>query len=57
MACCILQIGAGARVNDGNVEYKCLILESRVVVEECPRLLCVCVFIILHTTVPSEPVI
>ena len=36
MACCILQIGAGARVDDGNVEYKRLILESRVVVKECP---------------------
>ena len=33
MACCILQIGAGAGVNDGNVEKKRLILASRVVVE------------------------
>ena len=37
MACCIPQIGAGARVDDGNVEYKRLILELRVVIEECPR--------------------
>ena len=40
MACCIPQIGAGARVDDCNVEHKCLILEPRVVVEECPRLRC-----------------
>ena len=40
MAYCIPQVGAGARVDDGNVEKKCLILESRVVVEECPRLRC-----------------
>ena len=40
MAGCTPQIGAGARVDDGNVEYKRLILESRVVVEECPRLRC-----------------
>ena len=36
MACCIPQIVAGARVNDGIVEQKRLILESRVVVEEYP---------------------
>ena len=40
MACCIPQIGAGARVSDGNVKKKCLILASRVAVEECPRLRC-----------------
>ena len=40
MACCIPQIGAGARFDNGNVEYKCLILESRVDVEEYTRLRC-----------------
>ena len=40
MACCIPQIGAGARVDDGDVEEKCLILESRVIVEECPHIRC-----------------
>ena len=40
MACCIPQIGAGARVDDDNVEKKCLILESRGVGEEFPRLRC-----------------
>ena len=40
MVCCIPQTGAGARVNDGNVELTCLILEPRVVIEECPRLGC-----------------
>ena len=40
MTCFIPQIGAGARVDDGNVEYKCLVFESRVVVEEYPRLRC-----------------
>ena len=36
MACCILQIEGGARIDDGNVEQERLVLESRVVVEECP---------------------
>ena len=40
MACYILQIGAGARINDGSVKQKRLILASRVVVEEWPRLRC-----------------
>ena len=40
MTCCIPQIRGGARVDDGNVEQKRLILESRVVVEECLRLCC-----------------
>ena len=40
LTCYILQIGAGARVNDGNVELKRLVLASRGVVEECPRLRC-----------------
>ena len=38
MACCILQIGTGARANDGDVEYKRLILASGVAVKECPHL-------------------
>ena len=33
MACCVPEIGADARVDDGDVEEKSLILESRVVVE------------------------
>ena len=36
MACYILQVGAGARVNDSNVKYKRHILASGVVVKECP---------------------
>ena len=40
MARCILQIRAGARVNDGNVEWKRLVLASGVVVEEYPRFHC-----------------
>ena len=44
MACCVPEIGADARVDDGDVEEKSLILESRVVVEECPCVyVCVCV--------------
>ena len=39
-ASCILQIGAGARVNDDNAKYKGLILVSRVVAEEVSRLRC-----------------
>ena len=34
MACCIPQVGAGARVNDGIVEKKRLILASMVLVKE-----------------------
>ena len=40
MTCCIVQIRAGARVNDGKAKYKRLILASRMVVEECPRFRC-----------------
>ena len=40
VACCVPEIGADARVDDGDVEEKSLILESRVVVEECPCLRC-----------------
>ena len=40
MVCCIPQIGAGGRFDDGTVEQKRLILASTVVVEECPRLRC-----------------
>ena len=40
MACCILQIEAGARVDDGNVEWKRLIFVPRVIVEECHRFYC-----------------
>ena len=47
MACCILEIEAGARVNDGNVEKKRLILASRVVAEECPPPPLLCPLLIL----------
>ena len=40
VACCVPEIGADARVDDGDVEEKSLILEARVVVEECPCLRC-----------------
>ena len=60
MACCVPKIGADARVDDGDVEEKSLILESGVVVEECPCVrvcVSVCVFIKLHITTQSGPVI
>ena len=59
MACCIPQIGAGARVDDGNFEWKCLILESRVVVAFVVmsiRNVCVCVCVyLLNCTYPRNP--
>ena len=54
MACCILQIGALARVGGGNIEQKRLTLGSRVVVMSIHRgfnlsfcLVCVCVCVYL----------
>ena len=55
VACCVPEIGADARVDDGDVEEKSLILESRVVVEE--MYVCMYVFIKLHITTQSGPVI
>ena len=40
MTCYIPQIGGGGRVNDGNIEYKRLILASRVAVDGCSRVHC-----------------
>ena len=59
VACCVPEIGADARVDDGDVEEKSLILESRVVVEEMYVCMYVCmyVFIKLHITTQSGPVI
>ena len=51
MTCCILQIRPGARVNDGNVQVEapyCCVEDLCV---------CVCVFIKLHISAQSGPVI
>ena len=52
VACCVPEIGADARVDDGDVEEKSLILEARVVVEECPCLRCdVCMYVCMYVRI------
>ena len=45
MACCVPEIGADARVDDGDVEEKSLILESRVVVKSAPASVVICMYV------------
>ena len=40
VVCCIIRFGAGARIDDGDVEQLCLVLASGAVAEEYSRLRC-----------------